>query len=133
MLIVVGDGPSRAKLQAEARRLRISDYILFAGRLANPYPIIAASDCLILPSDYEGQGIVLLEAMALGKPCIGSDVPAVSGLLRPAGGRLASCNSDSLEAAMLDQMLSEHTPPTFDAEAYVQSTMKTFVNEIITP
>ena len=58
------------ELKALAASLGIQDQVRFLDFQANVGPVFASLDCLVLPSKQEAFGIVLLEAMALGKPCI---------------------------------------------------------------
>ncbi|MEM7475971.1 MAG: glycosyltransferase [Planctomycetota bacterium] len=69
-LNLVGSGPDRDTLRARAEELQVAEHVHFHGFLENPYPIIAASDLLILPSVYEGLPNVVLEAMALETPVL---------------------------------------------------------------
>lgn len=62
--------------------------------MSNPYPVLAACKGLILSSKYEGLGLVLLEAAALGKPVVSTDVQGPRGLMTEHGGMLVE---DSLE------------------------------------
>ncbi|QDX81581.1 hypothetical protein B9N43_10165 [Denitratisoma sp. DHT3] len=73
-LLLVGDGPERAALEAQARELKLEDAITFAGFQAAPLPWVAAMDILVLASAKEGLPRVILEAMLLSKPVIASDV-----------------------------------------------------------
>lgn len=66
----IGDGPLREPLQAKAARKCRYHQVEFMGQLANPAPLIAAADALVLPSRFEGLPNVVLEAMALGTPVI---------------------------------------------------------------
>ena len=43
---------------------------MLAGHHDNPMPAVAAADCFVFSSDYEGQGLVVLEAMSLGIPVV---------------------------------------------------------------
>jgi len=74
-LLIVGDGPQREALTAQARQLGIADRVHFTGHLQNPYPQIRHARLLILSSLSEGQPTVLIEAMALGTPVLASDCP----------------------------------------------------------
>lgn len=65
-LVLVGEGPLRSYLGTLVRDLGISDRVLFWGYDSNPYRLIAKSKALVLPSKYEGLGVVVLEALALG-------------------------------------------------------------------
>ena len=72
-IVLVGDGPERTRLEAVAEDLGIS--VDFRGADPNPYPVIASADVFVLPSRFEGFGVVLVEALALGTPVISTDCP----------------------------------------------------------
>lgn len=78
-LVVVGEGSNRARLQRLAEQLRIDDKVKFTGRVSErDLPLYyRACDMFVLPSLKEGFGIVFLEAMQYGKPCIGARAAAV--------------------------------------------------------
>lgn len=113
-LLIVGDALSsdydagKEAFRAEAERLGVSDRICYAGMVDDTRPYLAIMDVFCLPSYREGMPVSLLEAMAMGRPCIASDirgcreeiVNGVSGLLVPAG------NADAL-AARIDQLMSQ--------------------------
>ena len=80
-LLLVGEGPLRAKIERACRRLGISERVRFAGRRADLPEILAASDLLVLPSAWEGMPNVVLEAMAAGLPVVATDVEGVRELL----------------------------------------------------
>lgn len=67
-LVIVGEGPLKAKLEDKARSLGISDRVFFAGKRRNPYPWMKQADLFVLASEYEGLGIVLTEALACDTP-----------------------------------------------------------------
>lgn len=81
-LVIVGEGPLRADLEAMVFRKGLSEKVLFTGFQADVAPIIATFDLSVLPSFFEGMGRVLLEAMAMGVPVIGSDVGGIPDLIR---------------------------------------------------
>ncbi len=80
-LLVVGQGPDRELLEQIVRELRIGPRVRFAGWQADVPAILAASDVLVLPSQWEGMPHVVLEAMAAGKPIVACDVEGVRELL----------------------------------------------------
>lgn len=69
-LHIAGDGPNRDRLEQQAHRLGLGQRIRFHGFLENPYPLIANSNVLLIPSRYEGLPNVALEAMALKTPVV---------------------------------------------------------------
>jgi glycosyltransferase involved in cell wall biosynthesis len=73
-VLVVGDGPSRAALDARARRLGIAATVNFLGYRADVEAIYAALDVMVMPSRHEGFGIAFIEAMAMGVPVVGARV-----------------------------------------------------------
>lgn len=81
IVTIVGDGPERSALEARARGLGISDSVIFAGFVPEGElsDYFTATDAFVLPAvkdskgDVEGLGVVLIEALAHGKPVIASD------------------------------------------------------------
>nr|WP_314445825.1 glycosyltransferase family 4 protein [uncultured Sphingomonas sp.] len=82
-LVIVGDGPMRGKLEAMVGDLGLGGLVTFAGRRSEAETLaeIARSDFLVLPSFMEGLPIVLMEAMALGKPVIATRVAGIPELV----------------------------------------------------
>lgn len=80
-LLVVGDGNLRPTYQKQAAELGVEDRVIFCGRVSDEeLPAhYALCDLLVLPSTTmcEAFGVVLLEAMACGKPVIASNLPGV--------------------------------------------------------
>jgi glycosyltransferase involved in cell wall biosynthesis len=103
-LVLVGDGPERAALEAQARTLGVGDRVLVTGAAADVTVALAAADALAAPSRNEGMGRALVEAMALGLPVVAAAVggiPAVvadgeTGRLVPAG------DAAALAAALIE-------------------------------
>ena len=77
-LIIVGDGPLRTELQARIDSLGLTAAVFLTGSLSNPFPVLAAADCFVLSSDYEGQPMVLLEAAIAGLPIVSVRFESVS-------------------------------------------------------
>ncbi len=79
-LIIVGEGPESDRLESLARAHGVRDRVFFEGEQdAAPYYRLA--DILLVPSRYEGYGMVIIEALAAGKPVLSTDV----GIAREAG------------------------------------------------
>jgi len=80
-LLVVGDGPRRAHLEAKASYLGVEESVHFAGLRDDVPDLLAAMDAFVFPSHYEGLPGALLEAMAAGLPCVATPVDGNSELL----------------------------------------------------
>lgn len=85
---------------------------IYHGFQENPIPYYAASDCIVLPSYHEGMSNVLLEAAAIGRPLITSDIPGCREAVDPgvSGILIKVKNTDSLRDGMetfLDKTLDE--------------------------
>lgn len=73
-LVIVGDGPERARLQARTRALGIEDSVTFEGQRENVADYYAMADCYLLSSNYEGYARTIVEALASSLPVIMTDV-----------------------------------------------------------
>lgn len=92
-LMIYGEGPERADLQALIKKLGLSNRVTLAGRTSQPWEAMRSGKIFVLSSRYEGMPNVLCEAMSLGIPVVAFDCPTgpgeliedgVNGLLVPA-------------------------------------------------
>ena len=90
-LMIVGEGSRLEALHDIARELGVERHVIFTGRRDDIPAITAAFDVAVLPSYREAQGLTILEAMALSRPVVASNVggipemveDGVTGLLVP--------------------------------------------------
>ena len=90
-LLVIGEGSQREALEQLARELKIAHRVVFTGRRDDVPAVTAAIDVAALPSYREAQGLSILEALALARPVVASNVggipemidDGVTGLLVP--------------------------------------------------
>jgi len=85
-LAIVGDGRHRPELESLASTLGVDDRVDFLGQLPAGEAVrevLDGTDLFVLPSRQEGLPRALIEAMARGLPCVGSDVGGIPELLAP--------------------------------------------------
>ncbi|MEK6237753.1 MAG: glycosyltransferase [Planctomycetales bacterium] len=82
-LLMVGKGPCLQALRRQVDASSLADRIHFVGWRSEIPEILAASDVLVLPSQWEGMPNVILEAMAAGKPVVVNDVEGVREAVGP--------------------------------------------------
>jgi len=87
-LAVVGDGKSRAELEALAVRCGVDDRVGFVGYMLDITPVLAACDIAVLSSDNEGTPVSLIEAAAAGRPAVATSVGGVPEVVTPGAGLL---------------------------------------------
>jgi len=117
--LVVGKGPFRANLQTLARELNISDRIIFTGFRSDIRELLSAIDILVVPSLLEGFPMITLEAMAMAKPIVATQLPGikeqisngVEGILVPPN------NSKALGAAVLSILQDKKLASTLGGAA----------------
>ena len=71
-----------------------SVYLL--GQVNNPYQYLERCDCFVLSSNHEGQPIVLLEALSIGKPIIATDITGNRSVLDGTNGLLVENSTSGL-------------------------------------
>jgi glycosyltransferase involved in cell wall biosynthesis len=124
--VIVGDGPLRQSLQREAEGFGLGQRIHFLGWRDDAGSLVGAFDVLLMPSLWEGFGLVALEAMAASRPVIASRVSAlpeivengVTGYLAdPADpSALAECLLDILQNPALAREMGENGRRRLEAE-----------------
>ena len=82
-LLIVGDGPDLAALKEQARDEGVYGQVVFAGWADGLSPIYSAIDALVIPSNYEGVPLVMLEALYFRRPVIASAVDGMADILPP--------------------------------------------------
>lgn len=103
-LVLVGTGPLQAESEALCQTLGIAEHVFFAGFQSNPYPWIAAATAMVLSSIYEGFGLVIGEALALGIPVISTDCESGPRELLPTQNLVPIQDSEALSKKMHDIM-----------------------------
>ncbi|PJK14913.1 hypothetical protein CO613_03545 [Lysobacteraceae bacterium NML07-0707] len=126
-LIVMGDGMLRNDLEMLVDELGLRHHVFFAGLRMNPFPVVKAANCFVLSSNHEGQPMVLLEAMTLGKAIIATDIDGNRGVLEGRYGKLVENSDDGLANAMIDCIENGFYAGQFDADSYQRNALDSFM------
>jgi glycosyltransferase involved in cell wall biosynthesis len=135
-VLLVGDGPQRATLEAECQARGLTDVVTFLGMRQDVADLLAASDLSVLPSLLEGLGLVVLEAMVMRCPVVATRSggivelmeDAVHGLLVPPAdaealaAALARVMTDGQLRAALIEAGYQHVLADFSFERMMQET-----------
>ena len=107
-VVIVGDGPLRIDLEAQARQIPGGERVVFAGSQPQVEAWLAYFDLFALSSAWEGLPTVLLESMAAGVPVVATAVSGTVELIQPGQtGFLAPPNDPTAFAAALDAALRQ--------------------------
>ncbi|HEX9975212.1 MAG TPA: glycosyltransferase family 4 protein, partial [bacterium] len=83
LVLIIGEGQLRKKLETEVRNLNLTEVIKFLGYRKDAHRILSYCDFTIIPSIQEGLPNVLIESYLLGKPAIVSELDYVDEVVRP--------------------------------------------------
>ena len=119
LLYIVGDGPYRQRLETLARQLGVRDVVEFISvdpaERRQMAELFRAAHLITLLSDYESQGVVGLEAIAVGRPLLVADGTALAELGRYGEVSVVPPAADKHTLAVLiARMLQENTSPSRD-------------------
>jgi glycosyltransferase involved in cell wall biosynthesis len=111
-LVILGEGPERARLEAEVARLGLSDRVTLAGQV-EPWPHYAAARCFALTSRTESFANVVVEALAHGLPVVATRCGGPAEILdEGAFGALVPIGDEAAIAAAIEQALADPGDPT---------------------
>jgi glycosyltransferase involved in cell wall biosynthesis len=106
-LVIIGDGPERAGLEALAASLGIAPCVSFLGHVADPAPLYAGFDLFALSSDTEQMPIAVIEAMAAGLSIAATEVGDVRSMLAGENAPWIGPRDDTALAASLAALLGD--------------------------
>ena len=101
--VIAGEGPEKKRLQEMASSLKIGEHIVFTGFVDDVARLLSVVDLLVHPTLEEGLGIALMEAMAMSKPVVATNVGGIPELVihRETGLMVPPMNSEHLAEATL--------------------------------
>ncbi len=121
-LLLVGDGPERARIERLVRDLDIYDQVRFLGKLDAVEEVLSVADLFLMPSEQESFGLAALEAMACQVPVISSNVGGLPELnIQGVTGFLSNVGDvdDMVKNALY--VLDDANLPTFQANALAKA------------
>ncbi len=127
-LYILGDGPLKVTLKSLVEQLGIQNHVYFLGQRRNPFFIVKRADVFALTSHYEGQSMVILEALTVGTHVLASDIIANRYVLEDEKyGMLVEKNEVDI-AKGLEQFINGTNKDyaKFDAVAYNEETIQEF-------
>ncbi|PNZ56577.1 hypothetical protein CD149_12685, partial [Staphylococcus condimenti] len=95
-LEVLGSGVLYSELQELIVDLGLQNSVYLLGQVNNPYQYLERCDCFVLSSNHEGQPMVLLEALSIGKPIIATDITGNRSVLDGTNGLLVENSTSGL-------------------------------------
>ena len=101
-LVIVGDGPGKQWLISLAESLGLEEDVIFTGFQQNPIQYMKGFDLMILPSLYEAFGAVIIEALYVGTPVIGSRAGGIPEVLKYDELLFEPGNADELASKILN-------------------------------
>lgn len=123
-LIIVGEGKDRVLLEELTKQLGLQESIIFMGTQSQEKvsELMRESRLFILPSIEEGQGVVLVEALASGTPSIGSRVGGIPDVITPDVGKVVDAGDvQGLAAAIVSFLIDNGLWETASANARIRA------------
>lgn len=117
-LLIVGAGPLKDRLKAQIGAAGLADAVTLTGAYQNPFAIMAAADCFVLSSVYEGQPMVLLEAAVCRLPIVSTAFASVHDALPDRAIHVVGQSDAALAGGMLAFLNGEVPRSSLDIDAY---------------
>lgn len=95
-IAVVGKGDMFEWFENQVKTYHLQENIDLYGFLENPYPILNASKIMILPSKWEGYGLVAVEALSLGVPVVCSGAGGLKNIVNDRCGKICGFDKKNM-------------------------------------
>lgn len=137
-LVIVGDGPEFENLKNLVKKRELGKRVIFEGWRENLIPYYQSADMLLLPSNYEGYGMTVVEALSQGCPVVMTDVgcagdavkSAENGLVVPVGS--VEALAGAIEAVISGEAkLEPKTPNLPTKEEYLAMYKKSWEDALL--
>ncbi|MCZ7525030.1 MAG: glycosyltransferase [Acidimicrobiia bacterium] len=118
VLVLVGDGPERPRLEARAAELGVAGSVVFTGNRHDVPDLLAAGDVFVFSSESESFGLAVLEAMAAGRPVVSYRLPSLEEfVMEGATGVLVDHGDTASLAAATGELLADPSRASAMGEA----------------
>lgn len=130
-LYLIGSGALEHALKELVRQLNLEDSVIFVGQLTNPFRFIEKCQVFVLSSLYEGQPMVLLEAMTLGMKIVSTDIPSCRTVLENGKyGMLIETNTAEGLAEGMEKVVNLESLEPFNPYQYNDKAVKQFYSRL---
>jgi glycosyltransferase involved in cell wall biosynthesis len=129
-ILVIGRGEDQARLEAAAKRLGVTDHVIFGGYQADTRAMMAAFDLYVAASVQETFGLSVLEALASGLPVLYTTCPALDGIQTQHARQVAGTPPDALEAEIRKELAAGPGPRTADSKVFESYSMESVARRI---
>ncbi|WEG73616.1 glycosyltransferase [Vagococcus intermedius] len=131
-LYLVGAGTLEVRLKNYVKRHKMTQNVYFCGHMSNPFALMKHCDVFVLTSKYEGQALVVLEALTLGLKVVSTDIPGPNAILAKGYGELVEPTIYGLAQKLLQVVTSEKEYEVFDYNQYETDAINMFNEKILT-
>ena len=128
-ILVIGRGQDQARLEAAARRLGVTEHVIFAGYQADTTAMLAAFDLYVAASVQETFGLSVLEALASGLPVLYTACPALDGI-QTERARLVAGTADALRDEIRKELEAGRRPRVADGKVFERYGIDSVVSRI---
>lgn len=123
-LLIVGGGPLHGALRQQISEAGLEHAAYLAGQRRQPSMLLAAADCFVMSSNYEGQPMVLLEAAMCEMPIVSTAFASVADALPEKTIHIVDTDDAALRDGLLAFLAGEVPPSRLDFDAYVAEVSK---------
>lgn len=138
---MIGDGELMPQIKEYIHNHKLDDTIELVGFQSNPYPYLNAGKIMVMPSAWEGFGLVAIEAMCLGKPVICSGVGGLADIVDSCCGakckekytyvnEIVSILNSEMKYEMKAKAACKEAQKYCDLQAYKNAVVKVYRNTI---
>lgn len=126
LIIIGGYGDEYDPLMKHLTKLKCKDNVALIRYMSNPYTVLNQCDSLVLPSRYEGFGLVIIEADVLGKPVVSTDIVGPSRFMKAHGGQMVESSIDGIYQGLEMLYNKKVKPMNVDYDEYNKKAVDQF-------